>query len=437
MRNLFLALFSLCFLTMFAQDESEYVDIPLTLKSGDPEFSRSVSVIFAQPLDSSERTVTRYRNLTGLPPNWSDETWSIQSIPINVHQLFYQKFKHGQMTEERFSDVYTSYKMDTTELYPMEVDCMLYYLVSKSEEGCMQVIVDVDNDLDFADERLFSFCPGTGHDEKAPGRSQSEEISFRYEYVLNREVKEDSGTFRLYADSLDFGGGRKAFALLMKEYGYAEGTFKGTTFYFNSDVYAEQVTPYGRIFYADTDSTYESVQQGLIVKALNKPYIFDSVIEYPPALRLRLIKVGEKTRIAQEGYYLPRFAGTDVMTGDSISSEGLEGKYVFIDVWGSWCSPCIFELPNIKAAYETLDPEQIAFIAIGQDQEPTLIAAIEEHEVPWPNILSNYDNNITEDLNISSYPTTFLVDPEGKIIAMNLRGENLAELIQNAIDRNE
>ena len=118
------------------------------------------------------------------------------------------------------------------------------------------------------------------------------------------------------------------------------------------------------------------------------------------------------------------------MTGDSIRIEDYRGKFVYIDVWGSWCAPCVAEIPNIREAVADLAEENIVFMAVGQDDADNLRNAILEHEVSWPNLLSSGKNDIVHTLNIRAYPTTFLVDPTGKIVAVDLRGEDLAKKIR-------
>ncbi|RYD74896.1 MAG: TlpA family protein disulfide reductase, partial [Sphingobacteriales bacterium] len=77
--------------------------------------------------------------------------------------------------------------------------------------------------------------------------------------------------------------------------------------------------------------------------------------------------------------------------------------------------------------YKKLDSNKIAFLGIAVDDKEQLKKYIEKEKILWPQILSNEENKIKDIYNIDSYPTTLLIDPNGKIIAKNLRGEDLAK----------
>ncbi|MFA9390077.1 MAG: TlpA family protein disulfide reductase [Prolixibacteraceae bacterium] len=133
-----------------------------------------------------------------------------------------------------------------------------------------------------------------------------------------------------------------------------------------------------------------------------------------------------------EGSPAPDF---DLLSLDNkkIKLSDYKGKYVFIDFWGTWCGPCTAEIPNVKKLDESFNDDQLVVIGIStNDTEEKLRAFIEENEMKYANVMSNKTVNI--EYGVNSYPTTFLIDKEGHIMAKNLRGNRLSEIITSLIN---
>ena len=128
------------------------------------------------------------------------------------------------------------------------------------------------------------------------------------------------------------------------------------------------------------------------------------------------------------GQIAPAFA-VKTLAGDSITLAGWLGKYVYLDFWGSWCKPCVEELPNLSALATSMEDE-LQVIGLAQDSEQNLRKFIEKHPLPYPNALAP---PAISDYGITSFPTTFLISPDGVIVAKNLRGENVKQQVEDAI----
>ncbi|MBX2842126.1 MAG: TlpA family protein disulfide reductase [Flammeovirgaceae bacterium] len=131
----------------------------------------------------------------------------------------------------------------------------------------------------------------------------------------------------------------------------------------------------------------------------------------------------------REGATAPEFSVL-ASNGDSISLGDLKGKFVFIDFWGTWCGPCIGELPNIKDMVNTLPIEQFQVIGLMQDNEKSLRKFLSTQSLPYPNAIAK---EAVKQYGVTAFPTTFLIAPDGKIIAKNLRGKELAEKVKEKI----
>ena len=106
-----------------------------------------------------------------------------------------------------------------------------------------------------------------------------------------------------------------------------------------------------------------------------------------------------------------------------------KGNYVLIDFWASWCGPCLREMPHVIAAYEQYKGKGFNVVGVSFDQKKSSwVAAIQQLGMKWPQMsdIKGWKSAAADAYGIASIPSNVLVDPTGKIIAMDLRGEALA-----------
>jgi len=134
------------------------------------------------------------------------------------------------------------------------------------------------------------------------------------------------------------------------------------------------------------------------------------------------------------GSLAPEFSVT-TLTGKSLKLSDYSGKFVFIDFWGSWCAPCREEIPNIKKLYSSISREKLEIIGLVQlstDTETKLRDYIQEQKIEYPNALA--PNDLLAKYGISKYPTSFLINPKGKIVRIDVRGADNMEFIGEEIE---
>ena len=127
--------------------------------------------------------------------------------------------------------------------------------------------------------------------------------------------------------------------------------------------------------------------------------------------------------------------GTDALdfTQNDISDKpvtlsSFKGKYVLVDFWASWCRPCRAENPNVVKIYNKFKSKNFTVLGVSLDQQKDAwLKAIEKDNLTWTHVsdLQQWNNAVAQLYRVQSIPQNFLIDPKGKIVAKDLRGEDL------------
>lgn len=191
--------------------------------------------------------------------------------------------------------------------------------------------------------------------------------------------------------------------------------------------------------YADRNSVLtilpglrSSDDQPLVEQVLGKLEAKDP--NYAPLVAFKTEREEKKlqTERVALGQPAPEFAYPTPDKQKTIGPQDFKGNYLVIDFWASWCGPCRKEMPYMKKAYEQFSGKGVSFFNVSIDsKEADWLKALDEEKMPWDQVLApEAGKEVMKLYQFSGIPFIVLLDKEGKILAKNLRGEQLIEKLK-------
>ncbi|MES2809841.1 MAG: TlpA disulfide reductase family protein [Bacteroidota bacterium] len=374
----------------------------------------------------------------------------------NNFQLVYQSYRAGIYTKDYFIKKAAQQKWnlaDTIRLSPKPIKCGISVLAGYNRQNEIVYIVDSNNNGDFSDDVLRNIFLDI-HDID-PDLA----VPVYMEYAAGKVIKNEKILVLVRADKGDTDIRLK---FSFPEFRYARFNYQGQTYFVCTDShpgYDQRITVMPDVPNFSNVAA-GSIKMNQFVRLGDKEFTFsgfsengskisfsgDDIKDFSasliPVTTKSVAKVGTGLSTSlissQLGFMAPTVKGYNVNTvlADKglISTANLKGKYVFVDFWASYCVYCIDEFPYLKAAYNKYGRDKFEIIGVLNETDQDVTKnLIDEGKMVWPTILTNVKTTDVSGYKINSYPTSYLINPQGKVVAVNLRGEALMNKLKSLI----
>lgn len=385
-----------------------------------------------------------YPKLKHLPDSLTD--LKVYTVILNPSQFCYQNYRNGLISR---ADFLTEFKKqnriiaDTCRLTSQMVRNYISIVVGLDNLHKPKYVIDANGNNDFSDDELYVLSEG----------------------LYSRQVENSKKVFIEYFDGKNVMNENILFAVMLgrsniknnisvsfsfPQFRYAKVSFEGETICICTDqsVYVNSISILPDRPNFQPLSRDKAIKPNQYLTIGNADFRFEPISQN--LNKIRLIRENEPTDkkisksntsdsglsrtlvSAQVGKLAPEINGINVWDGSLLSLNALRGKYVFLDFWFTACGPCIQEFPYIRKVFDTFSSDQlIIFGVVEDDYNKKIKQFMTEKQVFWPTIVKSYSTTNAKGYNILSWPTSFLIGPDGKIITTNLRGNELFIYLEN------
>jgi peroxiredoxin len=141
----------------------------------------------------------------------------------------------------------------------------------------------------------------------------------------------------------------------------------------------------------------------------------------------------EVARLALIGKPAPAISRLNDVQGKPVRWSDYRGQYVLVEFWSTSCAPCVADLPGIQAVYERYRNQGLAILGISLDE--TRVAALDfakARQIPWRQVhAATAGDDVVAAFGVTTLPASFLIDPQGQVIHLDLRGPQLDEFLRS------
>ena len=385
-----------------------------------------------------------YPQLKHLPDSLTD--LKVYTMIMNRNQFCYQNYRNGLISRADFLNEFKKQNWilgDTCRLTGQMVRNYISVAVGFDRLQQPKYIIDANGNNDFSDDELLTLHKSFFSKEA----ENSKRITI--EYFDGKNVMQEN---ILCAVTLGYSSTKDKISVSFSfpQFRYAKVSFDGETIFICTDQYLYN----DFIFILPDIPNFQPLSRDKIIKSNQYLTVGNVDFRFEPISqnlnRIRLIRENQtiekktsksnipdlevsRTQVsAQVGKLAPEIKGLNVWDNLSLSLNALRGKYVFLDFWSTSCGPCIKEFPYIRKVYDTFSSDQVTIIGVVEDDYNGKIKKfLDDKQVFWPTIVKRSSTTKADSYNVQSWPTSFLIDPNGKIITTNLRGDELFIYLEN------
>lgn len=369
-----------------------------------------------------------YPDVSGIPDSLTDI--KIYYFLLDNIQALYQSYKAGLVSRDNFIQYYNGWKADTTNCISEYVKTFVVIAAGTSNTGQRYYFFDSDNDLDLSDEYGYETSIITGNSYPRNNNKEFQPHKIIYEKSLNGEIKSDSTWIAFYEDN------RGMFIQFCEKI--------SASFFFDSLKYSIVARPSiakrykgGVEFNISPGFNKKSTKylEGEYLKLSNEYY---KITCRSDGLQIYLTKDDSAFIKGSTQIGLPPIPfKAETLEGDKIVfPNDFKGKYVLLDFWSLSCGPCIYEIREYYIdIYKQYGGNQFEIIGVANDNPPSLEKFVNKNGIKWIIISDREQKKLQNMYNILQYPTLYLIDPNGEIIAKDdeLRGGAFVSMLQNNV----
>ncbi len=318
------------------------------------------------------------------------------------------------------------------------VDCLVSVCIVKNQDDEEFVIIDSNNDEDFTNDPVLSYfaVPSDAIPEWINIQSQeSVESDAEVEYYDGKEIQTAEIPIRL---SKIIRNDTQYYNYTIHSVKIGKATIDGTAY----RVVLSSLVPMidydvGASIEIDSDQNSKFDRNDFSAR-LYQPFSFNGMTydlaEIDPMGNYIILNKTD-VPVVELGHPAPDFTSVTI---DSVEFQlsGNQGKYILLDFWGSWCGPCLGELPTLKEAYAQFRGETFEIVSIDVGEPLSrMLPFIEENELNWTHIWEK-NAEIQRLYQVSGVPSPFLINPNGIIVAegIELRGDNLIATLEKYLN---
>ncbi len=376
---------------------------------------------------------------------------------LDQPQFYFQNYVAGIYSKEFIIKKmgHLKYELaDTVKLSRKPLLCYMAVIGGFNANHQPVYMVDANNNGDYADDKQIPVLSRIMDEDQMVASSQSIDITYMYKGKVKGGIKRITAQAAVYD---------KKFALSFSfpEFNYLKFDYKGKKY-----IAISQPKNYEPFYTIVPDRPYftglgksKGVKDGQFIKIGDDTFGLSSVADNGNELTLigddisgfksdntvnatyaaGKARSTENVVSRQTGFKAPEIKGLNVnpnsKLGTAISLAKLKGKYVFIDIWSTTCGPCIEEFANIRKVYDMYKNKNFEIIGVVDERSQNATAKLlKQHNVNWPNIIIGQSGTVIKGYeDIDAYPTTYLIDPTGKIIAVDMRHEALMNKLKTLL----
>jgi thiol-disulfide isomerase/thioredoxin len=406
-------------------------------------FSRGMNTL--DKLDSAR--LLAFPKLKGIP----DTLKGIQKyyIIMNYYQFDFQNYKKGIYSKENFLEKVVNNNWDLSDTIFLSINPVrnvVFFLAGYNSHSEGVYIIDANNNYDFSDDTLRHLYQSIYNIDDVIDNSHYVD----YEFFDGKMVRKDKILLSISNSSMKKSELQLFYSL--PEYYYSKIKYEDKIYLICKESYDR----FNSVYVLEDKPYFTSVSKKFEIKPKqylnlgNDYYSYFPDINIPGIIKLKRVNISKDNYESQvvenikEGSGIkptlvsnqvnmvaPPIEGLNIVTDSVISLKKYAGKYIFIDFWATYCVPCIQEFPNIRKAYDLFDKSNFEIIGIVNDQSKGKIKQfLIDKNVVWQNISMLLPTTNVTGYKINSFPRSYLIGPDGKIIATDLRGEELVSKLE-------